>query len=152
MAVPALGVAMLAAAGGVAAGRAYPASAVAVLPSGREFTLEVAADEASREKGYMGRASVGPREGMLFVFEADGREGFWMKNCKVGLDIVWLDRTFRIVTIAADQKPCPDAGDCPAVRPEAPARYVIEFAAGTSARERLTPGDTIVVLSEPPLR
>ena len=133
-------------------GRAYPTSAVAVLPSGSEFTLEVASDEASREKGYMGRASVGRSEGMLFVFDADVREGFWMKNCKVALDIVWLDRSFRVVTIAADRKPCPPEGECPSILPDAPVRYVIEFAAGTTAREHLAPGDRVVVLSEPPLR
>ena len=131
---------------------AAPQWAVAVLPSGHTFSLEVAADPASRARGYMGRARVGPRDGMLFIFEADDAHSFWMKNCKIALDIVWLDQSGRVVWVAADQKPCPAAGECPSIVPPAPARYVIEFAAGTSAAEPLRRGDTVVVLSDPPLR
>jgi uncharacterized membrane protein (UPF0127 family) len=36
--------------------------------------------------------------------------------------------------------------------PLSPARYVVEFAAGTVAAESLKPGDPVVVLSDPPLR
>jgi hypothetical protein len=129
-----------------------PRWAVAVLPSGHEFTLEVAADDSSRARGYMGRESVGPREGMLFVFEQDGRHAFWMKDCKTSLDIVWLDASLRVVWIAPRQAPCPAAGDCPQIAPPSAARFVLEFAAGTAASESLGPGDAVVVLSEPPLR
>jgi len=136
----------------LAAALAAPPWAVAVLPSGHTFSLEVAADPASRARGYMGRARVGPRDGMLFIFEADDVHSFWMKDCKIALDIVWLDQSGRVVWVAADQKPCPAAGECPSIAPPAPARYVIEFAAGTSAAESLRRGDAVVVLSDPPLR
>ena len=129
-----------------------PRWAVAVLPSGHEFALEVAADDVSRARGYMGRDVVGSREGMLFVFEMDDRHSFWMKDCKVALDMVWLDANERVVWIEADRKPCPATGDCPSILPPSPARYVVEFAAGTAKAERLKPGDAVVVLSSPPLR
>jgi len=147
----------LAVLGAIVLGGASPAApaqrwAVAVLPSGHEFSLEVAADEAARERGYMGRASVGPREGMIFVFDADGMHSFWMKDCKVPLDMVWLDANERVVWIEANRAPCPAKGDCPSIAPAVSARYVVEFAAGTAAAEGLKPGDAFVVLSEPPLR
>lgn len=129
-----------------------PRWAVGVLPSGHEFALEVAADEATRAKGYMGRAVVGPREGMIFVFDTDARHSFWMKNCRVALDLIWLDADQRVVWVEANRKPCPAEGDCPSIVPMAPARYVLEFAAGTAAAESLKAGDSIVVLSDPPLR
>jgi uncharacterized protein len=128
-----------------------PRSAVAVLPSGAEYMLEVAADPASRARGYMGRERVGPREGMLFIFEQVDRHAFWMKDCRVRLDIVWLDAAFRVVDIAASQRPCPERGDCPDVVPEEAAAYVLEVAGGTVRREGLKKGDRIVVLAEPPL-
>lgn len=131
---------------------AAPQWAVVVLPSGHEFSVEVAADPASRQRGYMFREHVGARDGMLFIFDAPERHSFWMKNCRVALDIVWLDAGFRVVDIARDQAPCPEAGECPSVLPAEPARYVVEFAAGTTAREGLKRGSTVVVLSEPPLR
>jgi uncharacterized protein len=129
-----------------------PRWAVGVLPSGHEFALEVAADDATRGRGYMGRESVGRRDGMLFIFDASDRHSFWMKNCKVALDIVWLDSDERVVWIEANRKPCPADGECPSIVPAAPARYVVEFAAGTVATESLKLGDALVVLSDPPLR
>lgn len=137
---------------GPAHAAAAPRWAVAVLPSGHEFTLEVAADDPSRQRGYMGREKVGAREGMIFVFDGAARHAFWMKNCRVPLDIVWLDANLRVVWVAERQKPCPAEGDCPSVAPPMEARYVLEFAAGTVAAEALKPGDSIVVLSEPALR
>jgi uncharacterized membrane protein (UPF0127 family) len=131
---------------------AAPRWAVAVAPSGHSFSLEVASDDASRQKGYMGRDVVGPREGMIFVFDDDSVHSFWMKDCKVALDMVWLDAHQRVVWVEANRKPCPATGDCPSITPKAAARYVVEFAAGTAAAESLKPGDSIVVLSDPPLR
>jgi len=129
-----------------------PRWAVAVLPSGHEFALEVAADDAARARGYMGREKVGPRDGMIFVFDDDSRHSFWMKNCKVALDIVWLDAGLRVVWIATNSAPCPESGECPSIMPPISSRYVLEFAAGTVAAESLHPGDAVVVLSDPPLR
>jgi uncharacterized membrane protein (UPF0127 family) len=126
--------------------------AVAVLPSGHEFSLEVADDDASRQRGYMGRDKVGPREGMIFMFDEDARHSFWMKNCKVALDMVWLDVNKRVVWLAADRRPCPAQGDCPSIAPPFAARFVLEFAAGTIAAELLKPGDVVVVLSDTPQR
>ena len=139
---------------GSGAGIAAPAPrwAVAVLPSGHEYALEVAADDIARQRGYMGREKIGPRDGMIFVFDDDGRHSFWMKDCKVSLDMVWLDTNLRIVWIAVDRTPCPAKGDCPSIAPPFPARYVVEFAAGTVAAESLHSGDALVVLSDPPLR
>lgn len=128
-----------------------PEWAVAVFPSGAEFALEIAADDATRRRGYMFREHVGPREGMLFLFERDERRPFWMKNCKVALDIVWLDAELRVVHIAHAQPPCPAEGECVPVQPMRVARHVVEFAGGTARAVGLEIGDRIEVLSEPPL-
>lgn len=141
---------------GALAGAAWsaspPASVVAVLPNGASFTLEVAADAGTRQRGYMYREAVGVGEGMIFVFDEDAPHSMWMKNCKVGLDMVWLDAAHRVVDILADRRPCPESGECPSIVPAAPGRYVVEFAAGTAARESLHVGDTIVILSPPSAR
>lgn len=108
--------------------------------------LEVARDDASRARGYMFRESVGPREGMLFVFDETARHSFWMKNCKISLDIVWLDAEQHVVSIAESLPPCPPEGDCPSTAPAVPARYVLEFASGTVRSQHLKVGDAVVVL------
>ena len=137
---------------GAGAAGTVPRWAVAILPNGHEFSLEVAADDVARARGYMGRETIRPREGMIFIFDDDGRHSFWMKDCKVALDMLWLDANRRIVWVAANQPPCPPTGDCPSIVPPVASRYVLEFAAGTALAESLKPGDPIVVLSDPPLR
>jgi uncharacterized membrane protein (UPF0127 family) len=133
------------------AANAAPSWAVAIFPSGAEFALEIAADAASQQRGYMYRDQVGKREGMLFVYPQSARHGIWMKNCRVNLDIIWLDKELRVLDIAPDRAPCAAEGDCPTMLPARPSRYVLEVLGGTVSRERLQLGDRLVVLSEPPL-
>jgi uncharacterized membrane protein (UPF0127 family) len=74
-----------------------------------------------------------------------------MKNCVVSLDVIWLDEQLHVVHLARELVPCPRQGPCPTTIPASPARYVIEVAAGTAAREKLVVGDRIAVVAEPPL-
>ena len=134
-----------------AAQSAVPDWAVAVFPSGREFGLEIAADPADRQRGYMFREHVGPNEGMLFIFETSRPHGFWMKNCKVALDLIWLDERFRVVDLALRLPPCPEEGECPMIQPLRAARYVLEVAGGTVDAEGLRRGQRLVIMSEPAL-
>lgn len=144
--------AVVGAAGAATARGGAPDWAIAVLPVGSEFSLEVAADPAARQRGYMFREAVAQHEGMIFVFDEMGRHGMWMKNCRVSLDLVWLDDAFRVRHIEHDLPPCPPVGECPTVNPPVEARFVIEFAGGTARREGLQAGDTVVVLADRPLR
>ena len=71
----------------------------ATLPSGRVLVLEVRRTPEERARGYMGRAHVGDDEGMLFVHPEPAVRKFWMKNCLVSLDLIWMDADHRIVHI-----------------------------------------------------
>jgi uncharacterized membrane protein (UPF0127 family) len=115
----------------------------AVLPSGIEYRLEIAADDVSRARGYMFREYVGPNDGMLFVFDQPGRHPFWMRNCKVSLDIIWLDQAATVMEIAHDQQPCPPDGPCENVFPMREAAYVLELAGGSARQQGLKLGDTV---------
>ncbi len=128
-----------------------PEWAVAVFPSGAEFALEIAATDRERQLGYMFREEVPAHEGMLFLFGATERHGIWMKNCRVALDIIWLDEDFRVVEIVVGAQPCPADGPCPSMQPMRASRYVLEIAAGRAAEEKLVRGDLVIIHSEPPL-
>ena len=123
--------------------------ALAVLPSGAEFTLEIAADPQSRWRGYRYREHVAADEGMLFIFSREQPLSFEMKDCLVSLDMIFLDSKLQIVEIAHDRQPCPAEGPCRPISPMRNAQYVLELAGGTAGREDLSPGDRITVLSEP---
>lgn len=109
------------------------------LPNGAVYRVEVPRDKRERERGLMFRRKLPARTGMLFVFPASDRHPIWMKNCKIALDLIWLDDARRIIAILPEAPPCP--GDpCPIYQPDRPSRYVLEIAAGAAGREGLTVG------------
>lgn len=123
--------------------------AQAVLPSGAEFTLEIADDPQSRWRGYRYREHVAADEGMLFIFAREQPLSFEMKDCLVSLDMIFLDSKMQVVEIAHDRKPCLEGESCSPISPMRSAQFVLELAGGTASREGLKPGDRITVLSEP---
>jgi uncharacterized membrane protein (UPF0127 family) len=93
----------------------------------------------------MFRERISGEEGMLFLFPRDGFHSFWMKNCRVSLDLVWLSLDRKVVHIERDLPPC-HRDPCPSYLPMQKARYVLEVAAGTAARTGLKVGDSVQVV------
>ena len=60
------------------------------------FTLEVANDDATRIRGLMGREEVPPAGGMIFIFPAAVLRSFWMGNCVMDIDLIFLDPNGRV--------------------------------------------------------
>lgn len=54
------------------------------------FRVEVAKDMMSRSRGLSGREKLDEGAGMLFIFDSSGKYGFWMKDMKFAIDIVWI--------------------------------------------------------------
>lgn len=111
---------------------------------GQRFTVELALDDAQRQRGLMMRTSVAADHGMLFVFPHAGPQAFWMKNTWVPLDMLYFDEARRLVSVQADAQPC-KADPCPLYPSEAPARYVLELAAGTAHRIGVQAGDVLEI-------
>ena len=111
---------------------------------GQRYTIEVAADEASREHGLMDRTQMDADHGMLFVFDDDTSRAFWMKNTKIPLDMLFFDADKKLVSIQHRVPPC-TADPCPAYSSGAPARYVLELNGGEAQKLGLTSGDTIEI-------
>ena len=86
---------------------------------------EVAANDAARQQGLMFRQSMGPNEGMVFVFEEDARVCMWMKNTFLPLSIAFLDKDGRILNIE-DMQPQTTDSHCA----RKPARYALEMNQG----------------------
>ena len=61
--------------------------------------LELARTPQEHELGLMYRESLPPDSGMLFMYQADSREGYWMYHTLIPLSIAWIDRDGTIVDI-----------------------------------------------------
>lgn len=103
---------------------------------------EVANTQALQTRGLSGRSGLGPREGMLFIFEEEGEHSIWMKDMHFAIDIIWAKEDGTIVTIKEEATP--------ESYPEAfyalePAFYVLEVPAGFVEAVGVAVGDKIVV-------
>jgi uncharacterized membrane protein (UPF0127 family) len=106
------------------------------LPDGTAITAELAATPAERELGLMFRDRLDQDQGMLFVFDREELNSFWMLNMKFPIDIIWLNAEKRIVHIEAQVPPCPRE-PCPSYPTPAPALYVLELQSGAAAEHDL---------------
>ena len=137
-------IAVLAAAASACAARA-PRGPHVILPSGHVLDVEIADTPEKRALGYMFREHIPETEGMVFFMEEPGFHSFWMRNCKVALDIVWLDEAWGVTHIEHEVPPCtsPPTGPCPGYEPLRESLYVLEMQAGMAAREGLRVGDAV---------
>ena len=89
-------------------------------------TVEVASTWEARERGLMYRRHLAQDRGMLFVFEEDAVQSFWMKNTFISLDMIFIDAHRRVVGVVAGATPH-------SLDPRTvgrPSRYVVEVNAG----------------------
>lgn len=94
-----------------------------------EFRYEIVATETARAQGLSGRADIPHDYGMLFVFDAPAKVGFWMKDMLTPIDIIWLREDGTIIGI--EDSVSPDTYPKAYYAPE-PVRYVLETRAGES--------------------
>jgi uncharacterized protein len=115
------------------------------LPGGQKVLAETMRREIDQMRGMMFRDSLAQDRGMLFVHAEDGNHAYWMYQCRIPLDIIWMDHQRRIVEISANTPPCPStsARACPSFGGHEKARYVLELAGGGAASYRLKVGDTL---------
>ncbi len=94
-----------------------------------ELTAELVRDRAAIEVGLMFRETLGPGAGMLFVFDDDSPRTFWMKNTRVPLDMLFLDRDGWVVKVEERTTPMTTAP----WGTHRPCRAVLEVNAGWAA-------------------
>jgi uncharacterized protein len=104
-----------------------------------DFQVEIAKDDATRERGLMYRRFMAADRGMLFEFDRDEPTAFWMKNTYIPLDMVFIARDGRVTNIVANAEPLserviPSGGPCVAV---------LELNGGAAAAIGLRVGDKV---------
>jgi len=121
------------------------------LPDGTPITAELALTGSERQRGLMFRDRLDEDQGMLFIFESEEMNSFWMLNMKFPIDILWLDSNKRVVHIEAGVPPCPRE-PCPSYPTPSPALYVLELKSGIAMAHKVALRDRIDFILARPLK
>ncbi len=106
-----------------------------------KIKVDVADNDCKRELGLSGRENLANDKGMLFVFEKVGNYGFWMKDMKFSIDILWLNDSFKVVGIEKNVA----ISTFPEIFGQNYfAKYVLELPAGFSIKNNIKIGDKII--------
>ncbi len=120
--------------------------------AGKPFTLTVSSSDATRERGFGGATSIPENGGMIFIFPDAQVRKFWMKDCLIDMDIVYLDPLGYITKIYTMKWEPPQGADesdedygrrLPGYTSLTPAQYVIELRAGRAKELGLAPAQKI---------
>lgn len=125
---------------------------------GDTIFIQKASTELAREIGLSGRETLKvyedkgqiTTEGMLFAFEREESTTFWMKDMTFDLDILWLDKNYKIVHIESNVRANSYKPDFPTksktfTNGKALAQYVLEIKAGLSKKMNLKVGHTLTL-------
>ena len=100
--------------------------------------VRIADNGSLRYTGLSNTTSLGENEGMLFIHNSEGRQGYVMRNMAFPIDIVFINADGEVTTIHHA------AVDAPG-RFEGRAKYVLEVERGWANRTGLEVGDTVEV-------
>jgi uncharacterized protein len=137
----ALALLALAACGGGGDRDAQPRAVIETSDGEVAIDVEVADDDAERERGLMERTELDPDAGMIFVYPNNVTGGFWMKNTLIPLSIAFYAGDGRIVKIL-DMEPCRE-DPCPLYDPGVPYRGALEVNQGAFDRWNVAEGDRV---------
>jgi len=105
----------------------------------RTFTVELATNDAERERGLMFRKELPEGRGMLFDFQQERPVAFWMHNTYIPLDMIFIRADGRILSIAENTTPLSDN----LIPSGGPIRAVLEVIGGTARKLGIAPGDRV---------
>lgn len=125
---------------------AQPAPGASTLPTvkmkigSRTFELEMARTSEQQALGLMRRDSMPENHGMIFIFDEERMQGFWMKDTRIPLDIIFVDAKGKVVSVSG-MKPY----DLNTTSSEVPAQYAIELNAGMAKAAGVKSGDVLEI-------
>jgi uncharacterized protein len=110
------------------------------------LAVEVADSPAERERGLMGRTSLAPDTGMVFLFDRPTTTAFVMRDTRISLSIAFYDQRGRISQIL-DMEPC-RAEPCRLYRPRTAYVGALEVPQGAFRQFGVREGDRIELSSD----
>jgi len=104
-----------------------------------QFSVEVMRTDEQRARGLMHRRFMAQDRGMLFDFKREEPVVMWMKNTYLSLDMVFIDKSGKVVNVAENTEPLSER----IVPSSGPVLAVLELNAGTARRIGLKAGDRL---------
>lgn len=120
-----------------------PQNKAILLTQKGDIELELAKTQSQHMIGLMNRTSMDLNKGMLFIFEKEEPRSFWMKDTLISLDIIFLDKDFKVVKIHKSTLPNQTEQ---IYYSQAPAMYVIELNSGASNTYLINESDILKIL------
>jgi uncharacterized membrane protein (UPF0127 family) len=117
-----------------------PARTVPITLGTRTYQCEIADTPASREQGLMYRKEMPANHGMIFVFEIEQLLSFWMKNTYIPLDIVFINKAGKVVSVKT-MKPLDETS----VESDGWSLYAVEINAGEAAKAGIQADGTVAI-------
>jgi uncharacterized protein len=111
--------------------------------NGHTFSIELAKDDKTRERGLSYRASLPEDQGLLFLFDKPSTYSFWMKEMHFPIDIIYIDNDTIVHVFENVPPPTSPKQELPVYTPDTPADKVLEINAGLSKKYRIKKGDKI---------
>lgn len=112
---------------------------------GHTFEVSVAKTPQEKEIGLSEKTSLSKDTGMLFPFDAPSYYSFWMKNMKIPIDIIFINKDHITTIYSRVSAPTSDKEKLQVYAPEAPSDFVLELPAGTSDTYHFQKGDSVSV-------
>ncbi|MFP4364075.1 MAG: DUF192 domain-containing protein [Spirochaetia bacterium] len=106
--------------------------------NGHVFQVELAVTPEEKRRGLMLREELDEDSGMLFVYEADRRMSFWMKNTYIPLSVAFISADGEIREI---HRMRPES--LATVSSEYSVRYALEVNQGRFEELGISPGDYV---------
>jgi uncharacterized membrane protein (UPF0127 family) len=109
-----------------------------------QLKVKIAADSLTKETGFMFVDHLDEDKGMFFVYKADVSYGFWMKNCLIALDMIFVDADMNVVSVINNAPACKTAS-CTIYHADQPYRYVLEINGGIAEKLGIKKGQKVSV-------
>ena len=117
--------------------------------NGFQVEMELAVTPEQREQGLMGREALADDRGMLFVLPDrepyPAEVSFWMKDCLIPIDLIFISREGRITAIHEMQPPEPGTADEDLILypSRGKVQFAIELRGGLAGELGLAVGDAV---------
>jgi uncharacterized membrane protein (UPF0127 family) len=99
------------------------------------FQARIAKTGSARQGGLSNATKLDSNQALLMVFPSESKWQIGMKDMKIPIDIVWLDKDKKVIYIVKNASP----DDSTAIfTPKSDARYVVELPAGTVSKMAIT--------------